>query len=186
MPRSVLSFIHVLSLIGLFAAFSSHAATWDDPALPMADEEKPVLQAIVPGVLGIGGIHKKVRIPSTEDLEKRLRYEYEKKIRDIQIAEIKRGSWMFLFGCLAAGIGFAMHFLTAYPILQRASEWVLAGGASFAGIGLVIKKASQYQNFIVLGLVVILSVFVLYKCRKWRLSHLIRKGKGLPNESGNS
>ena len=141
--------------------------------------------AATEGVLGVGGVHKKVRIPSTEDRIKRLEYEYKLKIQEIQIKEIKRGSFMFIVGCVAAGIGFILHFLTAYPIAQRASEWVLAGGLSFAGIGLVIKKAAQYQNFIALGLVVILVVFILYKCRKWSLSHVI-KGKGKPNESTDS
>lgn len=178
---------HLFSLICVpcLVYVGSFAAEWENPKYPLADSSKPVFQSIIPGVLGVGGVHKKVRIPSTEDRIKRLEYEYKLKIQEIQIQEIKRGSFMFMVGCIAAGIGFILHFLTAYPIAQRASEWVLAGGLSFAGIGLVIKKAAQYQNFIALGLVVILVMFVLYKCRKWSLSHII-KGKGNPNESTDS
>lgn len=187
MPHKMFSLqFHSLKCLAFCAALYLNGAEWHDPTLPQADPDKPVLQAVVPGVLGIGGLHKKVRIPSEADIAEQLKLEYELKIQAIAIAEIKRGSFIFLIGCIVAGLGVVLHFIVGYPALQRASEWVLAGGLCFAGIGLVVKKAAQYQNFIVLGLVVVLVSVILYKCRKWSISHLIKAKKAKPNDTTDS
>lgn len=168
----------LIALLLWVVAFSSFAAEWHDPALPMADAEKPVYQWTgwpPPGNMWLGGKCSKVRIPSAEDYKLMIGYEYEKRIQDIEIAEIKRGSWLFLVGCVMAGIGVALHFFTAYPIAQRLAEWVLAGGVILAATGLFIKKASEYQNLIVLAFSVILVGIVLYRFRGWSISHIIKR-----------
>jgi len=166
---------YLFTILALCAPVSVIGAQWDDPALPMADSEKPLLQSVVPGVLGIGGLHKKVRVPSTDDLKKKLDLEYKQKLQDLKIAEIKRGSWLFLTGLLAAGCGFAMHFMTSYPVAQRFSEWVLCGGLATSAIGLILKKAAEYQNWIFLALVAAAAIGVLVRFKDWSFSHLFKK-----------
>jgi hypothetical protein len=150
---------------------------WSNQQYPLADPVKPVWQWSgwpPPGNMWLGGKCKKVRIPTIQDQQAQLKIDYEKKLQDMRIAEINRGSWLFLIGSISAGIGFAMHFITAYPIAQRLSEWVFCGGLITAGIGLFIKKASEYQNWIALAIVAALLGFILYKCKNWSISHIFK------------
>ena len=171
----------------IIVTLTAMGAEWNDPALPMADIEKPVYQWAgwpPPGNMWIGGKCTKVRIPTPADLKEQLKYEYAAKVQEIRLKEIKRGSWLFILGLIAAGAGFALHFMTAYPMAQRLSEWVLSGGIILSGTGLFIKKTAEYQNFIVLGMAVILAGFLLYKCKDWSISHLLinrKDGKGTGN-----
>jgi hypothetical protein len=158
-----------------------YSAEWNDQTLPMAKPDKPVYQWTgwpPPGNMWLGGGCHKVRIPTTEDLKKQLEYEYELKLQAIRLAEINRGSWLFMIGLVAAGIGCACHFITAYPVLQRLSEWIIAGGLACSVLGLVIKKAAEYQNLLVLGAVVLGACWFLYSKREWSVSHLGKWLKG--------
>jgi len=153
------------------------SAEWNDPALPLADTDKPVYQwtgCPPPGNMWLGGKCYTVRIPTTADLKQQLAYEYELKLQAIRLAEIKRGSWLFMLGLMVAGVGAVAHFATSIPQLQRLSEWLIVGGFATSGLGLLIKKASEYQNFIILGLLLAGVAYVLYSKRKWSVSHLGR------------
>jgi hypothetical protein len=155
-----------------------YSAEWNNQKYPLADEKKAVYQWKgwpPPGNMWFGGKCYKVRIPEPEDIEKQMELEYEKQLQEMRLKEIRRGSALFMIGCIVAACGFAMHFMTAYKLAQKLSEWVLSGGLVMAGTGLVVKKAAEYQNFIVLGLIGAFAAFLLYKGKDWSISHLFKR-----------
>lgn len=172
---------YIIALLVVASVFATDGIDqWYNKELPMAKESKALYQ------IPVWPIVKQVRVPSIHELKEQLDYEYQRKIQEIQIKEIKRGSMWFRVGLWLAGIGFALHFLTAYPVAQRMSEWVLCGGLGVSAMGLIIKKVSEYQNFVLLGVLGCVVVLVLYKCKDWSLSHLIKKHETRNDDTTNS
>lgn len=142
-----------------------------------ADPEKPLWQWVgwpPPGNMWFGGKCHKVQLDlkSAEGLQE---LALKKAKDELQLKEMQKGSWLMMIGLIVAASGVAFHFITAYPVLQRLSEYVLVFGGCLTGAGLVLKKVSQFQNWLFFGLVILAIGGILYKCRNWSVSHLLKK-----------
>lgn len=169
----------VRPLLAVLFVLLSISALAEAP-LPPADPDKPLYQWTgwpPPGNMWLLGKCRKVAVDvkSAEELQD---LAVKKAKQEMQLTEMQRGSWLMMIGMIVAAAGVACHFLTAYPILQRLSEYVLVFGGCLTAAGLVLKKIAQFQNWLFFGLVAIAVAAVLYKCRNWSVSHLVNKTRG--------
>lgn len=173
---------HLLLVFVLTATCLS--AEWDDPALPMADVEKPVYQWTgwpPPGNMWIGGKCSKVRIPSVEDMEKKLKYEYELRLQNENIKQIKRADNLMLYGLIGIIVCAVAHGFSSLPMLKRVAEYGIVGGvvSVLGGIGykFLIKNevALEWIFGITLGIFLIYKILTHEKVRDWSISHIFRK-----------
>ena len=104
----------------------------------------------------------------------------------MRLIEMQRGQDLMFYGIIIATACTIGHFAsttTTNPIarvVSRFLEWGIVLGVSSIAIGLVYKKITQYENWIIFVLIVIGGGALLYWKRDWSISHLLNK-KGKSN-----
>ena len=162
-----------------------HAAKWDNPSLPMADADKPVYQWKgwpPPGNMWIGGKCNKVRIPSTEDMKKKLQYEFELRMQEESLKQVKRADNLMLFGLIGAIVCIVIHGCSSLPQLKRIAEYGIVGSvvSVIGGIGYKFLIKHEVALEWAFGISVLCGVaywLLSHKnVRDWSISHIF-KGK---------
>lgn len=160
---------NLLIIILFFVAFLAHA-------LPPIDPDKPIYQKRLnlpcwpPILVEVDGAIKDPAQYAIDLKNERMRIRQE-----INLKELKRGSFLMYLGMIIAAAGVAFHFLSAYPIVHKIAYPVAVAGVSLTGAGMFMKKISEYQNWIVLFVTVSIVILTLYKCRFWSVSHLFKR-----------
>ena len=169
----------------LFSLTISAQEEWTDKALPLGDASKPLYQKAWGGTViawPVGDINR-VRITSVDELKEQLEYDYQRKINEIKISEIKTGSRFFWIGIIITIASVVAHCITSLPQVQRICEWCMIGGGGCSVSGLMIKKVAEYQDWIAWGIGFIILGAIAYKVRGFSISHKFTK-KDIGNTNG--
>jgi len=119
-----------------------------------------------PGNMWLGGYCYRVIPPkmTQHDIDMRIRAQ-----------EMQRGADLMYWGVIIALVCAVAHGCSSVKALGRIAEWGIVGGLLAVVSGLLYKKATQYENWIILLVVVAGGGFLLYRYRGWSLSHIFKK-----------
>jgi len=176
-PKKPKAWAIIALLFGLCLTIQAQE-NWTDNSLPLADADKQLYQWTgypPPGGLWLGGRCRTVRITSVDELKQQLEYDYQRKLNEINLSEIRTGSRFFWGGILFSIICVVVHCLTSLPQIQRMLEWGMIGGGAASAAGLLIKKVSEYQDWLALAFGLAVLGTIAYKVRGFSISHKLFK-----------
>jgi len=168
-----------LILLALLAAgCTAERVDWYDKALPQADPAKALRQ-------GLTG--KRVRIPDArtpEQIKAEAKAEYDKQLRDIDLREYKRGSWMVTLGLIVAACAIAAHIMTSLPAIKRIAEGCIVLGAGLAGSGFIQRKIVEFDTQLGISVALLITLGIAYKARNWSISRLFKRKQHGKKDNG--
>jgi len=165
-------------LIPFFLCFSIFGAEWDNPEYGQADPDKPVYQKAGWWKFSI---ERKVRIPSEDDIRKRLEYEFQLAQQKETMKQIRLANRMILWGFLFAVACAVAHGANSLEWLKNLFSYGIGGGvlSVIGGVGYkwFMHNEAAIEWLFGITLFVGVSIWILShkRVRDWSASSIIAR-----------